>query len=112
MKTYLYAIAEIHLFPEAALRARLPLDYTVCTPVKFQTHPDDFYSLWIVPDQPLVPCRQGRAKVALLFDELASRLLFPKERFTIWFGDKISGDGEIIRVYQCDLQFYEATFHF
>lgn len=112
MKTYLYAIAEIHLYPAASQRARLPLDYTVCTPVQFVSDLHARYSLWIVPEHSIFPCQAGKAKVAVLFEEHAHRLLRNGERFTIWFGDRVGGEGVVIEVRTCDRVFYETVFRF
>lgn len=109
---FLYGIADIHLFPEARWGVRLPLSFTICTPVRFRNHPEERWSLWIVPEEPLFVCSWGRAKVAVLFDEQAFRLLKNAEGFDIWFGGVLGGEGIVREVRECDEAFYEQTFRF
>lgn len=111
-KRFRYGIADIHLFPEARRGVRLPLSFTICTPVQFRGHPEERWSLWIVPEEPLFVCSWGRAKVAVLFYEQASQLLKIGEGFRIWFGGILGGEGIVREVRECDEAFYEQTFRF
>ena len=111
-KRFRYGIADIHLFPEAQRGVHLPLSFTICTPVQFRTQPEERWSLWIVPEEPLFVCSWGRAKVAVLFYERASHFLKIGERFDIWFGGVLGGEGIVREVYECDEAFYDQTFRF
>ncbi len=108
----LYGIADIHLFPEAERGIRLPLHFSIVTPVQFHTRLEEWWSLWIVPEEPLDTCRWGRAKVAIGMQEYASQLMVAGTRFDIWFGGHLGGEGIIREVYECDNTFYDRTFRF
>ncbi len=108
IKRYLYATADIHLFAEAVRVLHPPLRFPICQPVRFRSHPDESWSLWIVPEEPLYPCQWGRAKVALLVAEKAPDLLKEGERFDIWFG----GEGFIQELHWAEEKVYQSIFHF
>jgi len=111
-KTRLYAEANICLFPEARRGVKLPLCSTIATPVQFHSHPEELWSMWIVPEQPLYPSKWGRAKVAVFVHEYAPSLMVKGERFSIWFGGDVGGEGVIQNVIECDEAQYDEMFRF
>ena len=111
-KTRLYAEADICLFPEARRGVRLPLRATIATPVQFDNHPEEYWSMWIVPEEPLYPSKWGRAKVAVVMQEYASSLMAVGVRFSIWFGGDRGGEGVIRKVVACDEAEYDEMFRF
>ncbi len=108
MKRYLYAIADIHYYPEAVRGIRFPYRIPVWQPVQFRSQPDESWSLWIVPEEPLCTCQWGRAKVALLVAEKAPDLLKEGEWFDIWCG----GEGVIREVHWATEEVYRNLFRF
>lgn len=111
-KRFRYGIADIYLFPEAQRGVRLPLSFTICTPVQFRSHPEGRWSLWIVPEEPLYPCKWGKAKIAVGVQEYSDLLMKVGARFDIWFGGVLGGEGIVREMYECDEAFYERTFRF
>ena len=111
-KRFRYGIADIHLFPEAQRGVRLPLSFTISTPVQFRTHPEELWSLWIVPEEPLYICKWGKAKVAVGMQAYSDLLMKSGVGFDIWFGGVLGGEGIVREVYECDEAFYDQTFRF
>ncbi len=111
-RQYIYGTAQIHLFAEARRGVSLPLRVSICTPVRFRNRPGEFWSLWIVPEEPLYPCQWGQAKVAVLVQEYSQVLMEEAASFEIWFGGEIGGEGVIMEVHTCDEGLYQQTFQF
>jgi hypothetical protein len=111
-KTRLYEEADICLLPEARRGIRLPLRSTIATPVQFDNHPGEYWSMWIVPAESLYPSKWGHAKVAVGMQEYASSLMAVGVRFSIWFGGVRGGEGVIRQVVECDEAQYDEIFRF